>query len=257
MPTMSSPVQSIDRVIDIIEALSNAPNGITLSDLATMTELHISTTHRLVVSLVNRGYVRKDPSNGKYRLTLRMYEIGSRVSGVLDLTTLSRPYLDDLAISTQEVVHLVKHDGNNVIYLYKSEPFQPFVWMSSFIGHRNPMYCTGVGKSILAFLPEAEIKSIWQQTDIQTYTAHTITDFSVMQQELQLIRKRGYALDNEEHEEGVRCVACPIFDYSNQPVASISVSAPVFRMPDATIEKIAVKLKAATAEISQLLGCTR
>lgn len=252
----SSPnhVQSIDRVLDIIEALSASPLGLTLSDLAAETGLHVSTAHRLVAALSDRGYARKDLANGRYRLTLRLFEVGSRVSRVLGLSAVSKQFLDELADYSQEVVHLVERDGNDIVYLYKSEPLQPLVRMSSSIGCRNPMYCTGVGKSILAFLPLAEAERIWKETDIQSFTDYTITDWSVMRRELQEIRRQGYALDNEEHEPGVRCIAAPIFDWENQPVGAISVSAPVFRMDTEAVDRISRQLLSSTKEISRLLG---
>lgn len=254
MAQAHSSVQSIDRVIDIIETLSTAPQGLSLSDLAAETGLHISTAHRLVAALAERGYACKDPGSGKYRLTLRLFEVGTRVSGALDLMTLSREYLDELANFSQEAVHLVQRDGNDVVYLYKSEPFQHLVRMASSVGCRNPMYCTGVGKSILAFLPSREVERIWQQTELQAYTDTTITDLESMNRELEGIRKRGYALDNEEHEAGVRCIAAPILSYDKQPIAAISISAPASRMDDETIEKISTRLLTATREISGLLG---
>lgn len=95
----------------------------------------------------------KDSSSGKYRLTLRTFEIGSRVSSVWNLLSAAKPHLDELAATSQEAVHLVERDGNGIVYLYKAEPFQQLVRMASHVGLRNPMYCTGVGKSILALLP--------------------------------------------------------------------------------------------------------
>jgi len=254
MASTHSSVQSIDRVFDIIETLSSVPLGMTLSDLASATDLHISTAYRLVTSLSELGYARKDPASGKYRLTLRMYEIGSRVSNVLSLLPASKQSLDELANLSQEAVHLVERDGDDVVYLYKSEPFQHMVRMASSVGCHNPMYCTGVGKSILAFLPPQEIKGIWNRTDIHAYTEHTFTALPAMEEELAIVRKVGYALDNEEHEHGVRCVAAPIFNCSGMPVGAVSVSAPVYRMDDSVIARISPQLLTLTREISQMLG---
>ena len=131
MASTHSSVQSIDRVFDIIETLSSVPQGMTLSDLASATDLHISTAYRLVTSLSEQGYARKDSASGKYRLTLRMFEIGSRVSNVLSLLPASKQFLDELANTTQEAVHLVERDGDGVVYLYKSEPFQHMPPISS------------------------------------------------------------------------------------------------------------------------------
>lgn len=256
MASTHSSVQSIDRVFDIVEALSSVPQGMKLSDLASAINLHISTAHRLVTSLSELGYARKDPASGKYRLTLRMFEIGSRVSDVLSLLPVSKQFLDELANTSQEAVHLVERDGDDVVYLYKSEPYQHMVRMASSVGWHNPMYCTGVGKSILAFLSPQEIKDIWNRTDIRPYTEHTFTDLPALEEELAKIRKVGYALDNEEHDYGVRCVAAPIFNCNGLPVGAVSVSAPISRIDDVVIERIYPQLLALTREISRILGYT-
>ena len=161
MKDNNNSVQSIDRVLDILEALSAAPQGLALSELAAATSLHASTAHRLLASLVGRGYARKDPESGKYRLTLRLYEISRRVSSVLDLFTASKPILEVLSNEVKEVIHLVERDGNEVVYLYKFEPFSRPINITSSVGLHNPMYCTGVGKSIMAYLPEKEVRTIW------------------------------------------------------------------------------------------------
>ena len=129
MAAASGSVQSVERTLDILEALSGAPFGLLLTELAAATGLHVSTAHRLVNVLVERGYATKESGSGKYRLTLRTFAIGSRVSGVWDLLSAARPYLERLASLSQEAVHLVERDGNSVVYLYKAEPFRQLVRM--------------------------------------------------------------------------------------------------------------------------------
>lgn len=254
MAASSGSVQSVDRVLDILEALSSAPFGLLLSELSAAVGLHISTTHRLVNVLVERGYAMKEKGSGKYRLTLRTFALGSRVSAVWDLLGAARPYLDALAAESQEAVHLVERDGNSVVYLYKAEPFRQLVRMGSHTGLRNPMYCTGVGKSILALLPEAEVEKLWQTEPITAFSPNTITDLEAMHRELALTRSRGYALDNEEHEPGVRCVAVAIRNYTGAPVAAVSISAPVPRMDEAMIKKMLPRLQKTAEELSHMLG---
>lgn len=247
-------VQSIDRVLDILEALSAAPNGMALSELSAAVNLPGSTTHRLVKTLIDRGYALKDPSTGKYRLSLRTFEIGCRVSNVWDLLSAAKPYLDELAAFSQEVVHLVERDGAGIVYLYKAEPFKPLVRMSSHVGLRNPMYCTGVGKSILALLPPTEVEMIWKCEEIKRFSDHTITELPAMMDELARIRERGYAIDDEEHEAGVRCVAAAVRNWAGEPAAAISISAPVSRMTAEVIESLLPHLFHAADEVSRTLG---
>lgn len=230
MPTGGTPVQSIDRVFAIVETLASEPHGMTLTDLASSVDLHVSTTHRLLSALVARDYVQKDMETGKYRLTMRLFEISSRVVGGMSLVSVARPFLERLADATNETIHLVARNRDEVVYLYKEDNNNSVTCMSSFVGKRNAMYCTGVGKSILAYLPKEEVCGIWERTTITAYTERTIVDYSTLLLELEQIRKNGVAFDNEEHEIGIMCIASPVFDYSGVPVGAISVSAPSARI---------------------------
>lgn len=254
MAAASGSVQSVERTLDILEALSGAPFGLLLTELATATGLHVSTAHRLVNVLVERGYATKESGSGKYRLTLRTFAIGSRVSGVWDLLSAARPYLERLASLSQEAVHLVERDGNSVVYLYKAEPFQQLVRMGSHTGLRNPMYCTGVGKSILAQLPWEEVERIWKSESITAFSAKTITNLEQLRQELDLTRSRGYAVDDEEHEAGVRCIAVAIRNWAGEPVAAVSISAPAARLNESMMQKMLPQLQNVAMEISRMLG---
>ena len=225
-----SPVQSIDRLFDIVEAQSNAPRGMALSDLSAAVGLHTSTTHRLLAALVARGYVQKDIESGKYRLTMRLFEVGSRAVGGMNIVSLARPYLEHLAATTHEAIHLVVRDGDEVVYLYKENMGDSTVRMASFVGLRNPMYCTAVGKSILSCLPEVEVAAIWQRTVITRFTPHTIVDYADLIAELVKARQNGWAADREEHELGVSCIAAPLLDFHGAPLGAISVSLPTARL---------------------------
>lgn len=254
MKNDKGPVQSIDRVLDILEVLSTSPQGMSLSDLATATSLHSSTAHRLLSALSNRGYVRKDKESGKYRLTLRLYEISRRVSTVLNLFSASKPLLEKLSNDAQEIVHLVERDGNEVVYLHKFEPFLRPINITSSVGLHNPMYCTGVGKSILAQLEEKEIRSIWDQSTIISFTPKTITTFEALWNDLTQTRERGFAIDDEEHDLGVRCMAMPVYNWEGVPVGAISISGPTARLTSKTMDELFPLLSATALEISQLMG---
>jgi len=254
MAEKTSSVQSVDRVLDILETLSAMPQGMNLSDLAEATHLHVSTTHRLVGALVDRGYARKDKNSGKYRLTLRLFEASRRVSSVLGMLSVSQQFLEDLASFSREAVHLVERSGNEVLYLYKFEPFQHVINLSSHVGSHSPMYCTGVGKSILAQMPEQELEEYWASTEFQRFTPTTITELGPMKRELEKVRRQGYAIDDEEHDAGVRCIAAPIFNWEGTAIGAVSISTPPARLTEATIKRLAPRLMETTAEISHLLG---
>lgn len=251
---MSDKVQSVDRVFDIIDALSAFPRGLALSDLAEQVGLHVSTTYRLLGMLVSRGYAAKDVESGKYRLTLRMFEIGSRIAASTNLVSAARPFLEYLADLTGETIHLVLRDRDEIVYMYKDSRPEMEGRTASFVGLRAPMYCTGVGKAILAALPENEVREIWSRTHIIKFTPQTITTYAALRRELELVRQQGYAIDNEEHEKGVRCVASVITDYDRRPVAAMSISAPADSMSEERIIDLSAHIRGATARISALLG---
>lgn len=248
------PVQSIDRALDIVEALSVQPHGMLLKDLSAEVGLHVSTTHRLLASLVSRGYVQKDIETGKYRLTVRLFEIGSRAISGMNLVSISRPYLEQLAAGTGETVHLVARNNDEVVYLYKEDRRESVIHMASFVGLRSPMYRTAVGKSILALLPEEEIRRIWDRSVIEPLTPNTIVRYDDLLENLAIVRQRGWAMDNEENELGVLCIAAPIKDFTNTPIGAISISAPAARMTFSTCERFALKVIASTNAISRALG---
>lgn len=251
-----SSVQSVDRTFDIIEILAASSGGMLLTDLAAASNLHISTVHRLVSTLINRGYAYKNPDSGRYCLTLRFFEIGCQISGALDLITLSRPLLDHLSDFSQETVHLVKRDGNSVTYLYKSEPRQMLVRMASYVGGSGPMFCTGVGKAILSQLPEETVDAIWASSSVHKRTENTIIDLDELKKQLAQSRAAGYAVDNEENELGVCCVASAIYDWRGEPIGAVSISASKTRMTDAVKEHILPELLKTSAAISRQLGYT-
>lgn len=248
------PVQSIDRALDIVEALSVQPHGMLLKDLSAEVGLHVSTTHRLLASLVSRGYVQKDIETGKYRLTVRLFEIGSRAISGMNLVSISRPYLEQLAAGTGETVHLVARNNDEVVYLYKEDRRESVIHMASFVGLRSPMYRTAVGKSILALLPEEEVRRIWDRSVIEPLTPNTIVRYDDLLENLDIVRQRGWAMDNEENELGVLCIAAPIKDFTNTPIGAISISAPAARMTFSTCERFAQEVIASTNAISGALG---
>lgn len=254
MPANPSSVQSIDRVFDIIETLSSASHGLTLTDLANEVQLHVSTTHRLLSSLATRGYVQKDIETGKYRLTTRLFEVGSRVVGGMNLLSVARPYLERLADATSETIHLVTREGDEVVYLYKEDTSNHLVRMSSFVGLRIPMYCTAMGKSILAYLPEHEVQEIWNRTTITAYTPLTHIHYEDLYADLKQIRQQGYAIDRGEHERGILCVAAPILDFSGTPIGAISISGPSSRINEDCLRSFAQQIALSANSITTLLG---
>ena len=186
-----SGVQSVERIFQLIEHLAAHPTGVSLQRLAEETGLAKSTVHRLLASLVGLGYVVQDEENGHYRLTLKMFELSSGIVDSMDIMGVAKAHLERLSQRTGEAVHLVIRDGRDIVYIYKTEsgPMR----MSSRVGLRSPLYCTGVGKAILATLPGDELEDIWTHSNVQKLTDKTITDLEELRSQLVEVRANGYA----------------------------------------------------------------
>lgn len=232
-------VQSVERTFDIIEALSQEPKGISLTKLSAVTGLSKSTVHRLLSSLIIMGYAAKDEETGKYYLTVKLFELGGRIVRRFDMLAEARPFLEKLSNMTGEAVHMVVRDGNDIVYIFKEDSGDNSVRMSSRVGLRSPMYCTAVGKAILAHLSEAEVEDIWNTSNITRHTHNTITEIDQLKRQLDIIRSLGYAVDDEENELGVRCVGASILDFSGKVAGAFSVSVPIGRMDDSRLQAIA------------------
>lgn len=247
-------VQSLERTFALIELLSLNPNGMPLMELAAASGLHKSTVHRLLASLSALGYVKKDEASGRYRLTLKLFELAGRVVDSIDVLEIAKMPLEQLRNNTKEAIHLVVREGIDIVYVHKVDSKNSTIRMFSRIGMRRPMYCTAVGKSILATMPDEEVVRIWEKSNIKCYTEHTIVELGALFQELHQIRQCGYALDNEENELGVRCIGACVRDYTGQGKAALSISAPLIRMTDQRIEELVPQILATSTQISRELG---
>lgn len=247
-------VQSLDRAFDLLEALCASRSGMLITELSSATGLHKSTVHRLLASMSARGYITKDEYTNQYRATTRLYELASQVVEHLDIVAAARGPMDRLLEQTGETSHLVVREGSEIVYVHKVESTQNAMRMFSRIGMRRPMYCTAVGKAMMARLPLDEVRAIWNRSVIEQYTDYTIVTLDGLLRELQEVRRVGYALDNEENELGVRCIAVAIPDYTGNICAALSTSAPVTRMDDARIEALAPLMMHTRDEIARAMG---
>lgn len=252
----TNPIQSADRIFAILEALADQ-GSMRIIDLSEQLGLHKSTVHRLLASLISMGYVTQNEQSGAYCLTYKLVEMSGKILKNTDILSLVRPYAEELSTACDETVHFVKKTGNVVLYLEKLESQSVKARsfrLSSQVGLTRPMYCSGVGKAILAYLPEAEVDAIWNSSTIERRTEHTITSLSELKKELKRIREVGYALDNEENELGIRCIAVPVFDYHNTPEYALSVSSLISRMPDERLVQLSEQLLSTARDMSRVLG---
>lgn len=245
-------VQSVERIFQLIEHLAAHPTGVSLQMLAGETGLAKSTVHRLLASLVGLGYVVQDEENGHYRLTLKMFELSSGIVDSMDIMGVAKAHLERLSQRTGEAVHLVIRDGRDIVYIYKTEsgPMR----MASRVGLRSPLYCTGVGKAILATLPGDELEDIWTHSNVQKLTDKTITDLEELRSQLVEVRANGYAIDDEENELGVRCVAVAIPGPDGRAESAFSISGLAPYMTPERIRRIATLALDARTDILADLG---
>lgn len=237
-----NPIQVADRLFHVIETLAaTGPMG--LLELSKVLDLNKSTVHRVLNSLIYMGYVKQDASTSKYSLTYKICRLANQVLNQIDLVDIARPYLKELSVKTGETVHLVEREEISAVYIDKVENSANTVRLVSKVGKSIPLYCSGVGKAMMADMDEETVRSIWADSKIEALTEHTITELDTMLCQLELIRKRGYSTDDEENELGVRCVAVSLKDLKGRPKYAISISAPGIRMSDERVEELAERIK--------------
>lgn len=248
------PAKAVVKTMSLLECLSS-DGSLGVTELAKATGMHKSTTYRFLATLKELGYVRQDPDTERYGLTLRLFELGTSVHDRMELWTEAEPVMKRIGQSTGETIHLAVLDDSKLVYLGKTESTQTLrVSMMSRIGRSAPTYCTGVGKILLAHLPPGRVSAILRSEKMVRYTERTIVSRSELDRELEAIRDNGYAIDNEEHEIGVRCVAAPVHDNDGEVVAALSISMPSVRLTDREVPKYRNLVIQAASEISERLG---
>lgn len=225
-------VQSLDRAFLILEAIADAGGVATLSQLAPDTGLPLPTIHRLVRTLVDLGYVRQEPSR-QYSLGPKLIRLGDITSRRLEAW--SGPHLEQAVARLGESVNLATLDGDQIVYVAQRMASQNSMRMFTEVGRRVDPHTTAVGKAMLAHVPQADVRALLSRTGMARRTEHTIVTADAFIAELALTKDRGYALDNQEQEIGVRCVAVEVPD--SQHRLALSMSGPLSRMGDDVIER--------------------
>jgi len=236
-------VQSVERVFSIIEAMCKEKES-TVTGLSRTTGLNKTTVFRFLNTLVGLGYVIKNDDSDTYSLTLKFLRISSKRLFMYDIQKSMKPQLEKLSKECGETVHLVERNGARVVYIDKFESDTNSVRMVSRIGMSLNIFTTAVGKAMLSNMSDIEIKELWTSHSHNKKTEYTITALEDFFCEIEEIRKCGYAVDNEENELEVRCVAVAIPDAYGEYRYAVSVSAPKNRMDDETVKETAKKLLA-------------
>ena len=252
-PATRYTVDAAAKALELLSVFSFREPRLSLADLAKRTGIPRATAFRLLSTLEQAGFLAKE--HGAYQLGIKCFVLGNIVAGGLDLRETARPHLAALRESTRETTQIAILDHWQVVYLERMLSPLSVGYMRSRAGAILPAYCTGLGKALLAFRPEAEVAA-WAATQKFTaLTPRTITSAKRLMKELAVIRERGYGLDQEEREKGVTCIAAPIFNHTGDVVAAISVAGPTERMPREVVgSDVAQAVVAAGRAISVDLG---
>lgn len=253
-------IRAVERALELLEAFSITEPELSLTELSCRLGLNASTVFRLLATLQARGYVQQSPDNGRYRLGPACLGPSSVYLAQSDMRRRLTPLLVALRDECRETIHLATLDRKlmEVVYLEKLEGLLPIGLMGSRVGGRSPAYCTGLGKAMLAHEPLDATGAFYEARGLPAHTPQTITSWEVLSHELAEIRLRGYALDNTEHEPGVRCVAAPVWNHRREVVGAISVAGPAERIEKLIAEQALIeKVKVVAAGASELMGCPR
>lgn len=247
-------MQSVDRALAVLLLLAEGGgSGLPLAEISRRLGLNQSTCHHLLATLKARRFVDQDPATRRYRLGIKAVEVGQAAVQQVDLARVALPHMEELMRVARENVNLVILEDDSAVYVAQV-PCDRTVRMFTRIGERAPLHCTGVGKVLLAYLPPEERAALLARTGLPRFTPATICDVGTLEQELEETAARGYALDREERERDVACLAAPVRDYSGAVVAALSLSAPASRLSPARQEELLPYLLATAGAISRDLG---
>jgi len=246
-------IQSVARALTIVDTLAEVRGELALNEIATRLSLAKSTVHGLISTLKDFGYIEQSAFTGKYRLGIRFFEIGHIVAQGWEVRKVAAPYIQKLLEQLFETVHLAVLDKLEVLYIDKRESGESLRIVSQ-VGMRLPAHCTGVGKVLMAHLSLEQRAELINKKGLPRLTKNTLTDVETLENELTTIRMQGFAVDNEEIMDSLRCVAAPIRDQTGMVVSAISISGPVSRLRGERFEKAIHRVTETAEEISAGLG---
>jgi IclR family transcriptional regulator, KDG regulon repressor len=247
-----SRLSSVASSIRLLKAFSEEQVEIGISDLAKRLGVAKSTVHRLAVTLVADGMLEQNPDTGKYRLGLSLFRLGSLVRRRMNVSNEARPLLRELREKVNETVHLAVLDGTEIMYVFNLESTQS-IRMRSDVGVRKPAYCTAEGQVILAYQPQEVIEQVVRD-GLAARTPQTITDPLALKKVLEGVRARGCAIEDEESELGMRCIAAPLRNDAGEVVAAIGLAGPVSRLSKKALTTFVPHVIETAAAISARLG---
>lgn len=249
---MEDKVRVLGRAFDILEALSRENAPMTLSEISEAVGLSKSTVHRILTAMLDRSFVAKTDA-GSYTIGFKIIELASTHINNLELLTEAAPFLDKITRELDLTAHLGILDGPDVVYLEKLDG-HPNSQMYTRVGHRSPGFCSSIGKCLMAGMSSEELGEVLDLCDFKRYTKNTITDRRELIRHLRQVRLQGWAMDDEEFEEGHRCIGATIYDYRGLPVAAISASGSAGVLTDEMLDKTIERVKLWASQLSRQIG---
>jgi DNA-binding IclR family transcriptional regulator len=250
----STVVKALHVLRTLADLCVTQQEGASTSEISRHSKESASSVCKHLAAFQQVGLVEQDHLTERYRIGVYSLKLATLALKPMSIRNIAAPYLRNIADKVGETIHLVIRDGVRVVYIDKVESSKT-IRMHSEIGLRNPMYCTGVGKAILAHSPLPLVDAVVAE-GLTPFTANTLISRGALLEDLEIIRMRGYAIDNCEHEAEVRCVAAPIFNHLNEPIASFSVSCPKWHLTDERIPVIGDIVREVSFEISSKIGYT-
>jgi IclR family acetate operon transcriptional repressor len=241
------------RIFKIIEFLAEAGDWVSLRTMARELHLNAASAYRALNSLKELGYVRQDPQDSRYQLSLKIAWVSAQLLENVQLRQIAHPQLQRLTSVTNETTHLAILEGNEFVYIDKVDNTQA-MRMRSRVGQRGQLYSTAAGKSILSFLPDTEKEKLVRGMKLTPFTKNTISELGEFRDELEHVHHLGYAVDDEENEVGIRCIGSPIFDHAGRVAGALSISGWTITMTRERIPQLAPELLRSCQEISRELG---
>jgi IclR family transcriptional regulator, KDG regulon repressor len=247
-------IQAVSHALDLLEQFHGDVDELGVTELSKRLKLHKNNVFRLLATLESRGYIEQNRATENYRLGLKSLELGQTFIKQMGLLRQAKPILERLVHECNETAYVAIFKEGHIVYLDVVET-DLTVRVVSRVGSRLPAYCTASGKVHLSHMSEEEIDSLLPSRELRGYTSSTYTDREQLKKDLRKVAEQGYALDNEEYDLGVRCVAAPIRDYTRRIVGALSISGPSMRFSDERLEKELVPLVMQAAEdLSVRLG---
>lgn len=246
-------VLTLRRGLAILDACSSHSAGLGVNEIARKLALHKSTVSRLGATLQQAGYLERDEQTGKLRIGARVYQLAGSASTSFDPRLVARPILRSLVAACGETAHMAVREGQDVVAIEVADGSRE-LRLQSRVGHRRPVHASALGKAILAWLPPDELKAMLDSRALVPLTPNSITTLADLLVDLAQVRERGYSVDREEIEEGLRCIGAPVRDQSGRVVAAISVSGPRYRFGEEAMPKLAELVMRSAEQISARLG---